>query len=116
MILATTRVTVLGGTVLDNFGDEIDGDTVEASGIPASLIEAAKQTFEPVSGTPRIVRTHVCRIQPGLIPTGLVIDEDKRIRDEVSGETYIVTAATKFANPVMSQPLRLDLKRTGPAA
>ncbi|WP_146620435.1 hypothetical protein [Streptomyces sp. Amel2xB2] len=117
MILATTTVSVLGGdTTRDEFDDEVDGATVLASGIPAALAEAAKQISEPVSGTPRIVRTHICRIQPGLLPEGLVIDESRRIQDERANETYIVTAASKNANPVMAQPLRFDLKRTGPAA
>lgn len=115
MILATTTVSVLGGTNEDEFGDETDGTTVEASGIPVSLIESSKQTFEPVSGTPRIVRTHICRIQPGLIPAGVAIDETTRLRDDVTREVYIVTAASRNANPALAQPLHADLKRTGPA-
>lgn len=117
MILATTTVSVLGGeTTQDEFGDEVEGTQVLASGIPATLTEVSRSISEPVSGLPRIVRMPVARIQPGLIPEGLVIDESKRLRDDVTSEVYIVTAASKNANPVLAQPLRLDLKRTGPAA
>ncbi|WP_445520439.1 hypothetical protein [Streptomyces sp. NEAU-174] len=109
--MATTTVSVLGGTTTDEFGDEKDTETPLATGIPASLMEATRQAFEPVTGTPRIVRTHVCRLSPATSVT-----EENRIRDEQSGEIYIVVSVTRNANPVMAQPLRLDLKRTGRAA
>lgn len=109
--LATTRVSVLRGTTTDVFGDEIDASTVRASGIPASLIEASRQAQQPVTGTPRIIRSHVCRVPPGTDVT-----EDDRIRDDMTSEVYIVVSVTRNANPVMAQPLRLDLKRTGRAA
>ena len=111
MNLATTTVSVLRGTAMDEFGDETDLATVAASGIPASLIEAGRQASEPVTGVPRIVRTHVCRVPPDTDVT-----EDDRIKDEQTSEIYIVVSVTKNSNPVMVQPLRLDLKRTGRAA
>lgn len=111
MNLATTTVSVLRGTATDAFGDETDLPTVAASGIPASLMESGREAQEPVTGTPRIIRTHVCRVPPGTDVT-----ENDRIRDEQTSEVYIVVSATRNANPVMAQPLRLDLKRTGRAA
>jgi hypothetical protein len=109
--LATTTVSVLGGTSTDAFGDEADGTTVLASGVPASLIESTRTAQEPVTGTPRIIRTHICRLPPGT-----AVDETKRIKDEQTSEIYIVVAVTRNANPVLTQPLRADLKRTGRAA
>lgn len=111
MNLATTRVSILGGSATDEFGDEIDGTTVLAAAIPASLIESTRTAMEPVTGTPRIIRTHICRLPPDTD-----IDEDKRIKDEQTNEIYIVVAVTKNSNPVLTQPLRADLKRTGRAA
>jgi hypothetical protein len=111
MNLATTRVSVLGGTSTDQFGDETDGSIVLQSGIPASLIESSRQASEPVTGLPRIVRTHICRLPPGTD-----IDETRRLLDETTSEVYIVVAVTRNANPVLTQPLRVDLKRTGRAA
>lgn len=111
MIVATTTVSILGGSVTDDFGDEKDTDTVLAAGIPASLMESSRQAQEPVTGTPRIIRTHVCRLSPAVEVT-----EDNRIKDEQTSEIYIVVSATRNANPIMAQPLRLDLKRTGRAA
>lgn len=109
--LATTSVSILRGTTTDAFGDEADMTTVLKSGIPASLIESARTAMEPVSGTPRIIRTHVCRLPPSTDVT-----ENDRIKDEKTNEIYIVVAVTKNSNPVLVQPLRVDLKRTGRAA
>ncbi|MFD9464375.1 hypothetical protein [Streptomyces sp. NPDC060027] len=111
LALATTTVSVLRGTGEDAFGDETDTSTVLKSGIPASLIESTRTAREPVTGTPRIIRTHVCRLPPTTDVT-----EDDRIKDERTNEIYIVVAVTKNSSPVVAQPLRADLKRTGRAA
>ena len=108
MIVATTTVSVLGGSGTDAFGDETDGTTVLAAGVPASLIESTRTAMEPATGTPRIIRTHICRLPPGT-----AVDETRRIQDEQTSEIYIVVAVTKNSNPVLAQPLRADLKRTG---
>lgn len=109
--MATTRVSVLRGTTTDAFGDVQDAATVHTSGIQASLTEASRQTYEPVTGTPRIVRTHVARV-----PSTTDVTENDRIKDETTSEIYIVVSVTKNSNPALTQPLRLDLKRTGRAA
>ena len=109
--LATTSVTILRGTSTDAFGDETDTDTPIATRVPASLIESTRTAMEPVSGTPRIIRTHVCRL-----PSTTDITENDRIKDEQTDEIYIVVSVTKNSNPVVAQPLRADLKRTGRAA
>ncbi|WP_030917309.1 hypothetical protein [Streptomyces sp. NRRL B-24720] len=111
MIVATTRISVLRGTETDAFGDETDTNAVAVSGIPASLVESSRTAQEPVSGTPRIIRTHICRVPPATNVT-----ENDRIKDETTNEIYIVVSATKNTNPIIAQPLRLDLKRTGRAA
>jgi hypothetical protein len=108
---ATTTVSVLGGSGEDEFGDETDAAMVLASKVPASLIESTRTASEPVSGIKRIVRTHICRLPPGT-----AVDETNRIKDEQTNEIYIVVAVTKNSNPVLAQPLRADLKRTGRAA
>ncbi|MET9517419.1 hypothetical protein [Streptomyces sp. NPDC002994] len=110
-MIATTLVSVLRGTETDAFGDEKDTATVAASGIPAELVESTRRAQEPATGTPRIIRTHICRVPPTTDVT-----ETDRIKDQVTAEIYIVVSVTKNANPVMAQPLRLDLKRTGRAA
>lgn len=109
--IATTTVSVLGGTGTDEFGDEVDLDTPEATGVIASLVESTRTAYEPVSGKPRIIRTHIARL-----PVGTAVDETKRLLDEQTREIYIVVSVTKNSNPALAQPLRTDLKRTGRAA
>jgi hypothetical protein len=111
LALATTTVSILRGTTTDSFGDGADVATVLKSGIAASLIESTRTAVEPVSGTPRIIRTHIARL-----PATTDITEDDRIKDERTNEIYIVVSVTRNANPVLTQPLRADLKRTGRAA
>lgn len=111
LTLATTTVSILRGESADAFGDETDTSTVLKAGIPASLIESTRTAMEPVSGTPRIIRTHVARL-----PAATDVTEDDRVKDERTNEIYIVVAVTRNANPVLAQPLRADLKRTGRAA
>lgn len=109
--LATTSVSILRGTTTDVFDDEADAVTAVKSGIPASLMESARTAMEPVTGTPRIIRTHVARM-----PATTDVTEGDRVKDERTNEIYIVVSVTKNSNPVLTQPLRVDLKRTGRAA
>lgn len=109
---ATTTVSILGGQSEDPvFGDVVDDFEVLASGLLASVIESQKQNREPSTGNPRIIRTHV-----GRMVAGTAVTEDNLIKDEQTGETYIVVSVTRNANPQSAQDVRLDLKRTGPAA
>lgn len=109
---ATTTVSILAGTGTDPvFGDTVDTFTPVATGLLASLIESAKTAREPSGSNPRIIRTHV-----GRMTAGTVVTEDNQILDELTGETYIVVSVSRNANPQSAQDIRLDLKRTGPAA
>jgi hypothetical protein len=89
------------------YGDETDTDTAVATGIPASLIEQARRVTTRDDPTPRIVRYTVGRVTAGTDVT----DQD-RIRDERTGDTYIVDAVSSMANPALTADLRLDLRRT----
>jgi len=109
---ATTTVSILAGTATDPvFGDTVDSLTPVKTGVLASVIESTKTAREPSSSNPRIIRTHV-----GRVGAGTAVDENNLITDERTGETYIVVNVTRNANPQSAQDLRLDLKRTGPAA
>jgi len=107
-VIATTWVTVLRGTQGDQFGDLIDLPTEAGSDaqtrIPASLIEATRNIFDPASGTPRVVRSTVCRIQ-----SGVDVTEDDRIRDERTGRIYAVNAVTEQQAIGFTPGIRLDL-------
>jgi hypothetical protein len=107
-VIATTWVTVLVGAAADLYEDIVDlateaGDDARTH-IPASLIEATRNVFDPAAGTPRVVRSAVCRIRPGV-----AISEDDRIRDDRTGRVYAINAVTPQAAIGFTPGLRLDL-------
>jgi len=106
-VIATTRVAVLRGVSTDPFGDEIDADTAVATGIPASLVEMTRMSTTPDDPTPRVVRYTV-----GRLPSGTDITETDRLRDEVTGRTYIVQSVSRPTGIGIQPDLRLDLKHT----
>jgi len=105
--VATTLLAVLRGTETDAYGDERDNDTVAASGIPASLTEQTRRVTTREDPTPRIVRYAVARVA-----AGTDIRDQDRVRDQTTGATYIVDAASTMTNPALAVDLRLDLRRT----
>ncbi|MFB7111730.1 hypothetical protein [Streptomyces sp. NPDC056291] len=105
--LANTTISVLRGTTLDEFGDEVDSDTVVASGIPCSLIERVRRAYTPESATPRVVRYSVGRVN-----ADTDIREADRVKDERTDRIYIVQAVSQIGGPGMVDDLMLDLKVT----
>lgn len=105
--IATTRISVLRGTSVDAYGDEVDIDTPVASGIPASLTEQSRRVTTRDDPTPRIVRYTVARVA-----AGTDIQDLDRVRDERTGAVYIVDAVSSMANPAVTPDIRLDLRRT----
>lgn len=101
----TATTTWLGGSTVDEFGDEVDGDTVLAEGVLMSIVEAGKTVQDPATGTPRVIRTH-----SGRAPHGSPIADVRRIRDDRTGAVYIVDSHTAPANPVWPQDLHIDLR------
>jgi len=104
---ANTTIAVLRGTSTDGYGDETDTDTPVATGIPASLIEQTRRVTTRDDPTPRIVRYAVGRVTAGTDVT----DQD-RIRDERTGDIYIVDAVSAMNSAAVAADLRLDLRRT----
>lgn len=104
--VATTTVTVLRGTATDEFGDEVDLDTVLYMGLPFSLIEQSRRVFDPVSGTPRIVR-----VAYGRTNSGTPLQTADRLRDERTGSVYVIHAVTQHAGVGGTPDLRVDLER-----
>lgn len=106
-----TRVTLLRGTGTDAYGDPTDTDTVFLAHIPATLIETGKNVQDPSTSTPRTIRQVQCAL-PGFIG---VLDTD-RIRDELSGNLYMVVGVDTPPTLIGETPdVRLDLKRVSAA-
>lgn len=104
--IANTKVSVLTGTSVDDWGDTVDNNTVAVSGIPASLVERSRLITTPEQPTPRVIRYTVGRL-PGRTPVG----PEDRIRDDRTGAIYAITAVTPPSGVGHQPDLRLDLKR-----
>jgi hypothetical protein len=104
---ATTTLSVLRGTGTDGYGDEVDTDKIVATGIPASLVEQTRRVTTRDDPTPRIVRYAV-----GRVTAGTDITDQDRIRDDRTGDTYIVDAVSTMNSAAVAADLRLDLRRT----
>lgn len=104
---ATTTLAVLRGTTTDAYGDEQDTDTPVHTGIPASLTEQTRRVTTRDDPTPRVIRYTV-----GRVTAGTDITDQDRVRDERTGDVYIVDAVSQMANFATAADLRLDLRRT----
>lgn len=105
--VATTTLTVYRGTSTDVYGDEVDNDTIAASGIPASLVEQTRRVTTRDDPTPRIVHSAT-----GRVTAGTDITDQDRVKDERTGAVYIVDAVSSMTNAAVAADLRLDLRRT----
>lgn len=106
-MLATTRITILRGTTENTTGDEIEipvdvdpSPEVEAyTNLPASLIERERLTYDPDSGTPRVVRYLRCRTVPAVRVNGerveVTLERNDRIRDDRTGIVYTQSRETR---------------------
>lgn len=104
--LATTKVSILRGTVLGPYGDELDSDAVVATGVPASILERPVTGARPVGGREDTPRTYALRVW-----RNVELRKNDRIRDERTGVTYSVTTDAPSTNPVGLGSVRADLQR-----
>jgi len=103
----TTTVTILGsGEEESEYGDVLDSETPAGSGIPCSIVEGRQ-----IVSTESDPQARAILYYTGRVPNGTVVDETNRLRDEKTGETYVIDHVTRPHNPVMSPDVRLDLRR-----
>lgn len=111
--IPTTTVDVLGGVTTDDLGDEIEGSTVLASGVLASILE---QVETNVVTTAADARVQVVRRYTGRLPAdttvagGGPITSAHRLRD-VAGDVYVIDAVSQPAHPLLTNDLHLDLRK-----
>jgi hypothetical protein len=105
---ATTKVTIYRGQSEDEWGDDIDNDNIVASGVLASILEQ-KTWFSPeVSTQPHNYRYARLRVRHGTD-----VQTNDRIKDERTGQTWLITNISPLQNPVVGQDLRIDLMFVG---
>lgn len=107
-LVPTTTVTVLRGSTVNDYDDEVDGTTPVYQKIPASISEQEPEVQTGSEGMPRKIRKFRSRIRGKL-----VLKEGDRIKDERTGDIYIVDAIVKSQNPVFTPELRVNLRRVG---
>jgi len=103
----TTTISVLRGTAVTEFGDQVASLMPYLTGIPASLIERTRTGIDQTDQSFRVYRYLVCRV-----PYGTDVRDTDQIKDESTGSVYSVASVSVNANPVVQQDLRLDLQRT----
>ncbi len=104
--VATTTVAILRGSSTDDYGDVVESTTAIATGVPASIIEQRRLVATESEPQPRAVVFYTGRV-------GALVDvtDGDRIRDERTGEVYLVDTVSRTSSPVMVNDRRLDLRR-----
>lgn len=103
----TTTVTILGGNEESEFGDVLDSDTPAGAGIPCSIVEGRQVVATESDPQARAVVYYT-----GRLPYGTAVNDSQRLRDERTGETYLIDRVSAgVKNPAIPQDVRLDLRR-----
>ena len=84
-----TYASLLRGTGVNQFGDQVDAATPVITCLPVTLAETGKTVQDPSSATPRTIREVVC-----LVPQYAGVINTDRILDEGTGQVYIVISVT----------------------
>jgi hypothetical protein len=103
---ATSVYSILRGQVTDEFGDPKDTDNAVHLHIPGSVTEVRSIVTTTAEGRGQQIRFLV-----GRLPEGTDVRHEDRLRDEHSGEIYMIDAIGQFRSPIMGTGVRLDLRR-----
>jgi hypothetical protein len=106
MGLVTGTYSVLRGSSVNDYGDEIDSNTVASSGIRGSVIERTKQVFNPDDG-----RVATVRFLTGRFDSRADIQDGDRIKDEKTGEIFVVASLSRPTNAVVKSDIVADLTK-----
>ncbi|MFG2412585.1 hypothetical protein [Streptomyces goshikiensis] len=104
---ATTTISILRGSSVDEWGDAIDSDTVIASGISASIVERHTEPFSEVTMNPKVLRKATLRIG-----SEYDLRTNDRIYDEWNNETWVILEISRVQNPVCAMDTKALLHRT----
>lgn len=90
-------------------GDPAGAYAEVATGLPASVVEKTRRTWDKVTQTPRTVRA-----LSGLLGSGTDVRVGDRLRDDSNnGLLYVVKAVTQPRSFGYTPDLELDLGRVG---
>lgn len=106
MFLATGRYAVLRGVSTDKYGDEVDSKEPVARNVLGSVLESQRTVFNPNDQ-----RTTVVRDLVGRFGSGTDVQSGDRIRNEKSGDVYVVLGVHEGNGPVHKSDVVVDLTR-----
>lgn len=101
---ATGRYSVLRGTKENEYGDEIDANKVVYTGILGSVVEKTKTAFDPATS-----RVATLRYLVGRFNHGSDIQDGDRIKDEKTGEIFVVGSISRPTNAIHKSDIVADL-------
>lgn len=102
--LTTGRYSVMRGSTLNEYDDEVDGDTIVVSGLLGSVIERTRQVFNPDDS-----RVATVRFLVGRFNYNADIQDGDRLKDDKTGEVYVVASVSRGSNAVNKSSLELEL-------
>lgn len=105
---ATTTVTIYRGEGTDEYGDPTDENTIIATNVSASILEQTVKAWTEVTTLPRAFRWAKMRVT-----NGTDIQQNDRVYDERTGETWTIVQISDRGNPVRRTDLRVDLEMMG---
>lgn len=85
---ATTTVSIYRGTTQDEYSDDVDDNSAPiVSGELAAIIESSRRVFLPAEDRMTVVMNATGRVK-----SGTDVTEGDRLKDERSGQFYLVEA------------------------
>jgi hypothetical protein len=108
IVTPTTYATILGGAEGENeWGDPVEGDTELYTRVPCALHEQPRHTTSDEGQREPVTIIFVT----GYIPRRYEVTGANRLRDERTGDIYLIDKVTRPQHPSMPQDTRLDLRR-----
>lgn len=109
--LATGSFSVLRGSSTNVYGDETDAASVVLTGVPMALMPGARGRTSRAEGGLREVDTFT-----GYAPYGTDLRLDDRIKDETTGEVYVLAVVTTPRTTWGQGDIRVEARRVAGAA
>lgn len=105
-VIPNTTVSILRGEEIDEYGDPKDSDVSVAAGVPISITENNQRVYIAAEGRLTIVRQMVGRVRPGFD-----VREQDRLRDDTTGDIYLVEGISQPMSGVRTLDQRIFLRR-----
>jgi len=106
-LIANTTVSLYRGTETDEYDDLVDtAGTPYLTREPVSILELSSPLVqESTTGEPRVIRTARMRIK-----ATIEVNRGDRVKDEGSGQFYVVDSFHSIGNPAMINDRRVNLR------